>query len=93
VSRLIAAIIAFSLAIALLRAVLAAALIAILVGGLIFRTRETVTLLVFFGGLAFLEAHPAIGFGLIGMIIVAALVDAFRKKTIEAAAEPPRLLE
>ena len=94
--RLIVALIIFALAVAVLKMVILAAIIA----GLIFRTQATVGLLMIGGLLTLLQTHPAIGFTLLAVVIIAGIAMAAGKT---AAAEtdapvtgselPPKLTE
>lgn len=51
--------------------------------GLIFRTKETIGLLLVLGAWALLMKYPAIGFALIGILIVAAIVKAVSRARAE----------
>lgn len=73
--RLLLAIIAFSMAMV----VLAKVILAIIIAGLIFRTKETIALLMLGRFLTLLSAHPAIALGLLGLMIVAAIMQASKK--------------
>lgn len=84
-ARFILAIIAFAMALAVIKAII----IAIVVAGLVFRTRETIALLVLGGLITFVSAYPIAGFALLGVFIVMAIVKASKK----SSAEPVAVLE
>ena len=83
-ARLILAIVAFVLALAVLKMVI----VVIVIAGLIFRTKETIGLLLLGGFLTLLAAQPLIGLGLLG---IAAIVKAVRKQEPPDSATPALL--
>lgn len=88
--RLVLAIIAFAMAIAVVKLVI----VALMIAGLIFRTKETIGLLILLGLWALLKAYPAIGFSLLGMIAIVAVVRAFKAEPAGGdALKPPDRLE
>ncbi len=70
--RLILAIVAFFMAIALVKAVI----VALVVAGLIFRTQQTIGLLALGGLLTLIATYPPVGFGIVAVLIVMAIVKA-----------------
>lgn len=74
--RLILAIIAFCMAIALTKAVI----VALVVAGLIFRTQQTIGLLLLGGLLTLIATYPPVGFGIVAILIVMAIVKAAKRK-------------
>lgn len=84
--RIIMAILAFALVFAVFKMII----IALVLAGLIFRTKETICLLIFGGLWHLLAAYPAAGFALIGLFIVMAIVKACKK---DSSTPPVALLE
>ncbi|RYG89851.1 MAG: hypothetical protein EON59_00985 [Alphaproteobacteria bacterium] len=85
-ARFLLAIVAFVLAIAVLKMVIAALIIA----GLIFRTKETIGLILLFGLLAVIRAAPLLGLGLLALVIVMAVV--LKKREARALRQAGRAL-
>ena len=71
-------IIGFILLIGLLTVAVQVAIALLFLAGLIFRTKETVGLIIILGAFALLSAFPVIGLGLLAVMIVAAIVKAVR---------------
>jgi len=65
------------------------ALILLIVAGLIFRTKETVGLLLILAIFAGLRAAPLVGLGLLVLFVVAAIVKAVKKAPKEKAIDGP----
>lgn len=63
-----------------------AALMLLVVAGLIFRTKETLFLLLVGGLINLVSAYPAVGFGLLGLFIVMAIIKACRNDSTAAVA-------
>lgn len=71
-ARVILTIIALVLAITVIKA----AIIALVVAGLIFRPQQTIGLLALGGLTTLVGAYPPIGFGLVAILVITALVRA-----------------
>lgn len=82
--RLILAIIAFAMAIAVLKMVI----VALVLAGLIFRTKQTLGLLLLGGTLSLIAAYPPTLFIIAGLFILAAIIKAVKDKKPDA---PPAL--
>lgn len=80
--RLILTIIAIAMAIAALKL----AIIALLTAGLIFRTKETVGLLLIGGAISLVAAYPPIVFIVAGLFVIAALIKASKSDKPNAIA-------
>lgn len=61
----------------------------LLLAGLIFRTKETIGLIVILAAFALLTKYPLIGFALIGILVVAAIVKAAANVKAEPDIDDP----
>ncbi len=86
-ARIVGALIAFALVFAIFKLVI----IALVVAGLIFRTKETIFLLLIGGLLSLIAAFPVAGLGLLAIIVVAAIVNVARKQPSRDQPEPTLL--
>ena len=79
--RFILALLVFGLAMIVLKMVI----VALVIGGLIFRPRETIALMLFFGLITLINVHPAAGLSLLGVLIIVMIFGAKYKKTLPQA--------
>jgi hypothetical protein len=75
-ARIILALLAFAMVMAVLKMVI----VALVVAGLIFRTKETIGLLMLGGTIALIKTYPAVGLGLLAAAFVAVIVQVRRNK-------------
>ncbi|MBJ6121378.1 hypothetical protein [Sphingomonas mollis] len=68
-------------------AVIKFAIIGLIIAGLIFRTKETVSLLAVGGFITLISTHPIIGFGLLGLIVLGFFIK--KPKKVEQVAASP----
>ncbi|WP_294197300.1 hypothetical protein [uncultured Sphingomonas sp.] len=71
------------MAIALIKAVI----VALVVAGLIFRTQQTIGLLALGGLLTLIANYPPVGFGIVTLLIVMAIIKAVKSKGDVSAIE------
>ncbi len=84
-TRLILAIFAFALAMVVIKMII----VALVIAGLIFRTKETIGLLLIGGLLTLIAAQPLLGLGITAALITTGVVLKNRERKAELALEDP----
>lgn len=74
------------MAFAMIMAILKMVILALIIGGLIFRTKQTVGLLAIGGILSLIAFSPILGFGLVAALITAGIMKNKEKRDAAAAA-------